>query len=466
MFELFSQQALKTTMFAQEEARKGGYHMVSTDHLLLGLLRDNAGMAFAALMSKGIDIQALRHLLSGVDPGRRPMMEIHFSEEVRRVFDLAEDEAKLLHHERVEPEHLLLGLIQLGEGQGVQWLEAQGLNLNHLRWHILRFCAERLPSFVPSPTLDKYGVDLSRQLESGQRALVLEWPPMIESIVQTMGLQKKHAALLVGERGVGKSSLIYGFTQYLLDSKIFPDFSHYRVVQLKIDDMIAEAPTDAELYEHTKNLIGELRQVHDVILVLENIHQLFLANKKEMEFVITQHLISLFEQHVPFCIATTTPHFYKQLLDLTPLPHYFQIIEVAEPPPDFCIEVLAHWQVGLEQHHRLSISPAARHQAVHQLLKQNPHPTMPESVLTLLDRSAAHRRWSHTMALMAAREQERRLRQLRAQRESLATQGETEKLEELQHQIQTAETQLREAYAHGAQQSQLQLKATDILNPS
>lgn len=421
MLEHFSQQALKTVMYAQEEARKAYNPLVTPEHVLLGILRDPDNLACELLSSKEVDFNAVRSLLQQEPSSRKsPGMEIHFSEEVRTIFELAEEEASLQGQTQVDPDHILLGLTQLSESKSLQALEKGGLHLAHLRWNIMRLRYHKRNLAIRTASLDRYSQDLTRQLELGGLPMVVEWQPMVERLIQFLGMTRKHNVLLVGEHGVGKTALIHALNQHILDSRIYYAFAHCRVICLQVDKMLAEAATDEKLYDLTQSLIGEVRQSGDIILVIENIHQLFLANKKEMEFVITQHLLTLLEEPNTTCIATTTPGQLKELEMRTPIQHLFQILEVPEPPKDFCQKVLSHWKSRLEVHHRLSIAPEAIQMAVHLAQDSAKRQHLPEAAITLLDLSAARKIWRQTQSLHESRKGERRLRQLVEQRALIA----------------------------------------------
>jgi ATP-dependent Clp protease ATP-binding subunit ClpC len=421
MLEHFSPPALKTVMYAQEEARRAGNPLVTPEHLLLGLLRDTENIAVELLESKRVDFRQVRAALQSDPIGRRnAVMEIHFSEEVRKIFELAEEEASLQGEAQVEPDHLLLGLAQLSEGKSLQALETAGLHLAHLRWNVLRLRYHKRNLNIRTASLDRYSQDLTRQLEAGELPMVTEWQPMVERLIQLIGMNRKHHVLMVGEHGTGKTSLIHALNQHILDSRIFYSFAHCRVLCLQVDKMLAEAGSHEKLYELVQALVGEIRQSGDVILVIENIHRLFLANKKEMEFVITQHLLTVLEETHTTCIATTTPAQLKHLEAQTPIQYLFQMLEVPEPPREFCQRVLQQWKSRLETHHRLSITPEAIQMAVRLAQDNSGRQFLPESALTLLDLSCARKIWRQTQALQSARKAERRLRQLLEQRALMA----------------------------------------------
>lgn len=395
MLENFTQEALKVVMYAQEEARAQRNVMVEPDHVFLGLLRDPGTLVSEVLQMKGLDAYRLRSQVDLEPLGRKPPMDIAYSETTQMIFKRADAEARLMGVEQVDVDHLLLGLVHVGEGQGLKVLANAGLQLRHLRWNLLRLRYTRRNQDIRTAGLDRYSLDLTASLEQQERLPVMEWEPMIERLVQYLGMRHKHNVLLVGEHGVGKSALIDGLNQYILDSRIYQRFSHFRVVVLSIDKMLAEAgTTDEELYSLTQSIMQEVRQSEDILLVIENIHQLFLASKKELEFVITQQLLTLLEESGTYCVATTTPHFFLRLQEETLVRHLFQVFEVPEPPMAFCTHILQQKQQLLEAHHGLEIAPSVLELAVRNA-KDKVNGFLPESALHLLDLAAARKSWQY-----------------------------------------------------------------------
>lgn len=467
MLEHFSEQALRAVMYAQEEARRCFSPLVEPDHLFLGLLRDPDNIACEFLASKGIDVARLRNTVRLELVGKRAPMEITYSEPVQAIFSQSEAEARRFELGKVDTDHLLLALLDLGEGQGPAALAATSLNLAHLRWNILRLRFAKKNQAIRTASLDRFSLDLTARLEQGQLPNVVEWEPMVERLIQLLGLQRKHNVLLVGEHGVGKTALIHSLNQYILDSRIFQQFSHCRVVFLYVDKMLAEAgTTDEQLYDVTSSIMAEIRQSGDIILVIENIHQLFLARKKELEFIITQQLLTLLEEAGTYCIATTTPHFLKMLDEQTIIRHLFQLLEVGSPPQNFCVEILKQWQPRLEEHHQLQITPAALELAV-RMAPDKVEQKLPEGALTLLDLAAARKRWQRGSDEQGLLKTEKTLRQLVDQRAGLASQAATNPevqraFEQTKQEILRVETQLQR-FQQRLQHQDLLLEAEDLL---
>lgn len=468
MLENFSEQALRAVMYAQEEARRNFSPLVQPDHLFLGLLRDPDNAACEALTSKGLDLHKLRAAIKLEPIGRRAPMEIAYSEQVQGIFRQAEAETSRFGFDQVEADQLLLSYVEQGEGLGIKVLIESGLRLNHLRWNTLRLRYTKRNQAIRTASLDRFSLDLTARLEQGQLPAVVEWEPMVERLIQLLGLQRKHNVLMVGEHGVGKTALIHALNQYILDTRIYQQFAHCRVVFLYVDKMLAEAgTTDEHLYDVTSAIMSEIRQSGDIILVIENIHQLFLARKKELEFIITQQLLTLLEESNTFCIATTTPHFLRTLDDQTIIRHLFQVLDVGEPPQAFCVHILKQWQERLEAHHQVQISPAALELAV-RMAPDKITQKLPEGALTLLDLAAARKRWQRGSDQEALIRADRSLRQLVEQRAALAeaaSNGEAEALkafEQTKQEILRVETQLQR-YQQRLHNQDLILDAEDLL---
>lgn len=422
MLEKFSEKALKAVMFAQEEARRSNHAMVEPDHLFLGLLRDPDTIAAEVLRAKQLEPARLAaEVQIQSQPGRAPM-DISYGEEVHTIFKLADAEAQSQGVSKVDTDHLLLGLVDTRGGQTQRILRKAGLNVNHLRWNTLRHRYIQKNAEIRAAHLDLYSLDLTAKLERGELPHVVEWEPMVERLIQYLGMRHNHNIIMVGEAGVGKTALIHSLNQYILDSRIYPEFAHCRVVFLHVDKMLAEAgTTDDLLYETTKSIISEIRKSGDIILVIENIHHLFLAQKKELEFVITQQLITLLEEPNTYCIATTLPRFYELLEARTAVRHLFQVFHVPEPPRPFCRHILSSWKPRLEKHHQLQIENDLLDEIV-SLAGDKASGHLPQSALNLLDLACARRRWLQTQARQGQRLAERQIRHLTQQRALLAEQ--------------------------------------------
>lgn len=467
MLENFSEQALKAVMYAQEEARQQRSSLVEPDHVLLGLLRDPETLVSELLRSKQIEPQSVRNMISRDPQARKAPLEVIYSDAVQTLFRLAENEARSFGMKKVDTDHLLLGLVETGEGQTPEVLKQVGLNLSHLRWNILRLRYTKKNAAIRTASLDRYSLDLTARREQGLEHQVMEWEPMVERLIQYLGMQHKHHVLMVGEHGVGKTALIHALNQYILDSRIYQRFAHCRVVFLYVDKMLAEAgTTDERLYEVTQAIMSEIRQSQDIILVIENIHQLFLAQKKELEFVITQQLLTLLEDDATFCIATTTPRFFHYLEERTTIRHLFQIFEVPEPPAPFCQHILQLWRERLEAHHQLQISPEALEMAV-RLSGEKSNSRRPEASLALLDLAASRKSWQQSRDRREVYQAERRLKYLVEQRALVAEQSESSPaarkvFEEIKQDILRTETQLQR-YQLRLQQDPLLLEGEDLL---
>lgn len=448
MLEKLSTKAIRVVMFAQEEARKLDNALVGTEHLLLGILKDELGIAAKVLKYRGLDYNQIRESIAQITPIKRYTVgrEIHFSNHAKQVFELAEDETSRLGEEQVESEHILLGLVALGEGYAVKILEEKGLNLIRLRWNILRVRKELETGIdaIQTPSLDKYSYDLTNLLEKDRTTSVVERVDLIEKVLQGLGGYNKPFVLLIGGAGVGTSSIIKGLTQYIIEGKVYSQFLNFRVVELNLPFLLAELGTDKTLYTEIRNILNEIIQTKDIILIIEDIHKLFLSSPDKSEYIIARQILPKIkgENNFPF-IGTTKPEFYDSLKSAGITEYFSQSIFVPEPKNEELLAIIEFWKSKLEKYHTLKIDESVLPEAIKISKNYRKDRYLPSSALLLLDGAAAKKRLNRAIAQLKIREIERHLRKFRQEREVLGQKKDIDGLEKLKVIIKEKEEEIK-----------------------
>src|SRR5690606_39013236 len=244
MFGRYSERAQRVIVLAQEEARRLNYNYVGTEHLLLGLIREGTGIAAEALQSLGINLDQVRGEVEKIiGRGNAPMTgEIGYTPRAKKVvMELAPEEARLLGHNYVGTEHILLGLIREGEGVAAKVLENMGADLDRVRQTVIKLLggtATPAPATrqrrqkSTTPVLDNFGRDLTQMADEGKLDPVIGRDKEIERVIQILSRRTKNNPVLIGEPGVGKTAIVEGLAQRIAEGKVPEILKDRRVVAL------------------------------------------------------------------------------------------------------------------------------------------------------------------------------------------------------------------------------------------
>jgi ATP-dependent Clp protease ATP-binding subunit ClpC len=463
MFEKLSQNAIRVVMLAQEEARRLGSKRVGSEHLLLGLLRDTQGVARAALLDQGIDLDPMRELVAAKAKPAMGPGDVHYSSHTKMTIELAEAEAARLNDGQVDAEHLLMGMLTLGEGLAVRLLEGNGVTLPRLRWQTIRLRRAGPGGTRVTPTLEQYTRDLT--MGAVQPTRILPWGrrAVIEQTLELLGTQRRSVPLLYGPPGTALSGIVAGVVEYLLSGLIFDHMAHYRVLALDMSLLRAETETLADFRQALRQLLGEALRAKDVILVIEAVHTLIFAAPDTKEAIAAELLLPLLQDGDMACITTTDPEAAEQLLRTDPYRKFFTGLPVPETSYEETLHLLDEMRSAYQLHHQLQIPDATLESAVRWARLALPGDAMPMAAVRLLDRAAARRRFLGLTNRYRARDLERQLRQLKQERDRLGAEPDPERLTEIRQTAKTIEAELADLsgdlLAFG---EQLTLMPTDI----
>lgn len=292
MFERFTEKAIKVIMLAQEEARRLGHNFVGTEQVLLGLIGEGTGIAAKTLKGMGVTLKDARNEVEKII-GRGSgfvAVEIPFTPRAKRVLELSWDEARQLGHNYIGTEHLLLGLIREGEGVAARVLENLGVDLNKVRSNVIRMLGEAkggtTTTAAPTgrsktPTLDEFGTNITLAAQEQRLDPVVGREKEIERVIQILGRRTKNNPVLLGEPGVGKTAVVEGLAQRIVNSDVPEILLDRRLVVLDIGLLVAGTKYRGEFEERLKKIMDEIRQAGSVILVIDELHTLIGAGAAE-----------------------------------------------------------------------------------------------------------------------------------------------------------------------------------------
>jgi len=222
-FDRFTKRARQVLVLAQDEAQRLNHNYIGTEHLLLGLVREESGVAARVLKDLGVEPEALRKAVEEmIGRGERKVLgKIGLTPRTKRVIELAMDEARRLGHHYIGTEHLLLGLAREGEGIAVDVLKSLGVNLDRLRAETTRIMMESpartqgKKGETKTPLIDQLGVDLTASAQEGKLDPVIGRQKEIERVIQILSRRTKNNPALIGEAGVGKTAIVEGLAQLI-----------------------------------------------------------------------------------------------------------------------------------------------------------------------------------------------------------------------------------------------------------
>ncbi|WP_127500740.1 ATP-dependent Clp protease ATP-binding subunit [Actinoplanes solisilvae] len=389
MFERFTDQARRVVVLAQEQARLLNHPYIGTEHLLLGLTQE--GIAAKALNSLGVTLDGVRRAVEAkVGLGASsPGGHIPFTPRAKTVLELALREALQLGHNHIGAEHLLLGLIRSGEGVALDVLEADP---QRVREKVLSLMSEP-PVVVHSTLLDQFGENLTQRARDGKLDPVIGRDSEIERVMVVLSCRMKNNPILLGEPGVGKTAVVDGLSQLIVRGAVPGTLRDKQVYTLDMSSLVAGSRYRGDFEERLKKVVRECRSRGDIILFIDEIHQLVGAGAAEGAIDAASILKPMLARGELQTIgATTTTEYRKYFEKDAALARRFQPVRVEEPTQAAAVEILKGLRDRYEAHHRVSYSDDALTAAVTLAGRYVPDRFLPDKAIDLIDEAGARMR--------------------------------------------------------------------------
>ncbi|SVC63456.1 uncharacterized protein METZ01_LOCUS316310, partial [marine metagenome] len=291
-FEKFSERARRVLSLAQEEAQRFNHTYISTEHVLLGLVRETDGVASRVLANLGVEPNKIRSAVEFIiGRGERTSGgEIGLTPRAKKVIELAVDEARRLNHHYIGTEHLLIGLLREGEGVAAGVLESLGVNLDKTRAETSRILTQSLQqpqtgstskTGSRTPTLDQLGVDLTKAAQSGKLDPTVGREKEIQRVIQILSRRTKNNPVLVGEPGVGKTAIVEALAQRISKNEVPSMLQGKRLVTLDMGALVAGTKYRGEFEERLKKVVEEIRAAGNCVLFIDEMHTMVGAGAAE-----------------------------------------------------------------------------------------------------------------------------------------------------------------------------------------
>jgi ATP-dependent Clp protease ATP-binding subunit ClpC len=453
-FGRFTERAQKALLYAQEEARNIGHNYVGTEHLLLGLLREEGGAAAKVLADLGMEIDKMReYIVRLVGKGNYNFSEgFGYTPRTKRVMELSFYEARNLGHNYVGTEHLLLALIREGEGVAARIMKDAGVDLEKVRALVMKILQEEVTEThqggSPSgksdtPNLDQFGTDLTEMAREGKLDPVIGREKEIERVVQILSRRTKNNPVLIGEPGVGKTAVAEGLAQRIAEGNIPELLKGKRVVTLDLSGMVAGAKYRGEFEERLKSVMAEIKESKDIILFIDEMHTIIGAGAAEGAIDASNILKpALSRGEIQAIGATTLDEYQKHVEKDSALERRFLPVMVGEPSVEETIQILRGLRDRYEAHHKVRISDEAIEAAATLSDRYITDRFLPDKAIDLIDEAASRLRLQTYTAPPDLKNLEKQLEDIRKEKEEAVANQNFEKAAQLRDQEQKVKEEI------------------------
>jgi ATP-dependent Clp protease ATP-binding subunit ClpC len=446
MFERFTERARQVVVLAQEEARTLKHNYIGTEHILLGLLREEEGLAARVLESLDITVERVRgQVVRIVGSGEEVTSgQIPFTPRAKKVLELALREALSLGHNYIGTEHILLGLVRENEGVAARILLDFDADSEKIRNEVIRMLsgpsrgrgggaataggpagAEGKKS---SKLLDQFGRNLTKLAADGKLDPVVGRETEIERIMQILSRRTKNNPVLIGEPGVGKTAVVEGLAQRITNSEVPELLKNKQIYTLDLAALVAGSKYRGEFEERLKKVMKEITQRGDIILFIDELHNLVGAGAAEGAIDAASILKPALARGELQTIGATTLDEYRKYLERdAALERRFQQIRVDEPSVEQTVEILKGLRDRYEQHHKVTITDEALAAAGELADRYIADRFLPDKAIDLIDEAASRMRIKSMTSPPANRELELEIETTRREKESAIEAQEFEK---------------------------------------
>ena len=418
MFERFTDRARRVVVLAQEEARLLNHNYIGTEHILLGLIHEGEGVAARALESMGISLESVRSQVVEIigQGSQAPSGHIPFTPRAKKVLELSLREALQLGHNYIGTEHILLGLIREGEGVAAQVLQQLGAELHKVRQTVIQLLSgaqgeegrsgsghpgggggssrgEQSGSSSGSTVLDQFGRNLTQLARDRKLDPVIGRDNEIERVMQVLSRRTKNNPVLIGEPGVGKTAIVEGLAQRIVEGIVPDTLTDKQLYTLDLGALVAGSRYRGDFEERLKKVLKEIRTRGDIILFIDEIHTLVGAGAAEGAIDAASILKPMLARGELQTIGATTLEEYRKYLEKdAALERRFQPIQVEEPSVADTIRILEGLRESYEEHHKVRFTDQALVNAANLADRYIADRFLPDKAIDLIDEAGSRMR--------------------------------------------------------------------------
>lgn len=408
LMKYFTNAARRVLKLAQQEAKQRQHARIGTEHLLLGLLREEAGTASQVLHELGLQSGDVEHWVERLSTMRQRAsllkQDLDLTPRTQRVLELAKEEAQHQGAARIDTHHMLLGLVRQGDGTAIDILKQLGVTDDQIRRYVEQVVQQepvyagqkRERQASETPTTDQLAVDLTALAEEHKLDPVIGRRKEIERVVQILARRTKNNPALIGEPGVGKTAIVEGLAQRIVSGEVPEPLLNRRLLQFDIGSLVAGTMYRGQFEERLKKVLDELKE-SDCILFIDEVHMLVGAGSAGSSMDAANILKPALARGQLQCIgATTLGEYRKHIESDAALERRFQPIVVEEPTVEETIKILQGIREPYEQHHQLHITDEALEAAARLSTRYITDRYLPDKAIDLIDEGASRVRMYKT----------------------------------------------------------------------
>jgi ATP-dependent Clp protease ATP-binding subunit ClpC len=401
MFEKFTEKGRKIILYAREEAEKRNSEFLDTEHILLAILREEDSIPVAILRKIGISADTVKFEIEKKISEEVNLLtygEIPFSPKAKKVLEYAIEEARLLGHPYIGSEHLFLGLIKEEEGIAGKVLRSFGVNLLGARQLTINFSIrphfqgtpQRERRKTSTPALDEFGRDLTYLAIEGKLDPVIGREDEIERVIQILGRRIKNNPVIIGEPGVGKTAIVEGLAQKIVEGDVPDILLGKRIIALDLGALIAGTKYRGQFEERLKAVMKEATNSENIILFIDELHTIIGAGAAEGSVDASNMLKPALSRGEMQCIGATTPQEYRKYIEKDgALERRFQPIYIQPTNVEMTIEILKGIREKYESHHKVKITDEAIEAAVRLSDRYITERYLPDKAIDVIDETAS-----------------------------------------------------------------------------
>jgi ATP-dependent Clp protease ATP-binding subunit ClpC len=439
MQDRFTDRVRKVIYFARDEANRLQHDYIGTEHLLLGIVREGEGIAAKVLSKLDLDFEQIQQAVESMvksSGGTLTIGEIPFTPRAKRVLELAIEEARLLGHNYVGTEHLLLGLIREGEGVAAQVLSELGVDRKRVREEVLKLLGpstsvktrKAKKEKSDTPNLDQFGRDLTQLARESKLDPIIGRETEIERVIQVLSRRKKNNPILIGEPGVGKTAIAEGLAQRIIENRVPEILKDRRICTLDLASVVAGTKYRGQFEERLKAIINEIRVSDEVVIFIDEVHTIVGAGGAEGAIDASNMLKPALARGELQCIgATTLDEFRKHIESDGALERRFQPIMINPPTEEETIQIIFGLRDKYEAHHRVKISDDAVRAAVFFSERYLHDRFLPDKAIDVIDEAGSRARLAVVTAPTELQDLEKEIEEISREKESAIQAQEFEK---------------------------------------